>query len=133
MPADLDRVVRQLPATVFGTGCTARDYIHVDDIARAVIASPGAGVPPTLNVGTVLWPSPLALAQLRDQTSIPGSAVGDLSARGFDMESAVLNVGASRALTGHDPIELSAGLPTASGWVMEHAGLGLLVAYSGDS
>lgn len=129
----LDRVVRGLPVTVFGTGCTVRDYIHVDDIASAVIASLAAGVPHTLNVGTGVGTSLLQIVQLLEQISGRAVAVEHLPARGFDVESIVLDVGAFRALTGHEPIELTAGLTTAYGWALEHAGMCPLAASGGDS
>ena len=125
--------MRELPATVFGTGCTVRDYIHVDDIAGAVIASPAAGVPHTRNVGTWVGTSLLQIMQLLEQSSGRAVTVQHLPARGFDVEPIVLDVGAFRALTGHEPFELTAGLTTAYGWALDHAGTCPLAASGGDS
>jgi len=118
---------------VFGETGSIRDYIHVDDIASAVIASLAAGVPHALNVGTGVGTSLLQIVQLLEQISGRAVAVEHLPARGFDVESIVLDVGAFRALTGHEPIELTAGPTTAYGWALEHAGMCLLAASGGDS
>ena len=127
----IDRVVRGMPVTIFGTGQTTRDYIHVDDVAHAVSSSLSAGPPHIMNVGTGVGTSVSQIVQLLEQLSGRPVAVEYLPDRGFDVESIVLDVGAYRALTGREPIEFAYGLATAYDFAVKRAGtLGLESAAS---
>ncbi|MDA8353268.1 MAG: SDR family oxidoreductase [Firmicutes bacterium] len=48
----VDRLLHDRPLTIFGDGKQTRDYIYVDDIARANVAALDRGDGETLNIGT---------------------------------------------------------------------------------
>lgn len=100
------RYLQGLPVTVFGTRGTIRDYIHVDDIAEALIAMLDFGlVGDTYNIGTGIGTDNLQILEMlgrfaRDSDiSVPDTIICD--ARPFDVTANILD---SRKLS------------TASGW-----------------
>lgn len=54
IPAVMDRCRRDLPVRIFGDGSSRRDYIHIDDVINAIVATLHLeGVPHvTLNIGS---------------------------------------------------------------------------------
>lgn len=52
---------RENPITIWGDGSQVRDFIHVDDICRAILALADADVPQPVNLGTGI---PTSMAQL---------------------------------------------------------------------
>ncbi|GAA2726144.1 NAD-dependent epimerase/dehydratase family protein [Cellulomonas aerilata] len=119
----LEQLLQGAPVTVFGAGRSVRDYVHVDDVARAVSVSLTAAGPATLNVGTGVGTSLLQIVQLLEQITGRGITVRHEPARGFDVESIVLDVSAYRALAGHDPVGLHAGLAATYASAVEVADL----------
>lgn len=117
----VDRVARGLPVRVFGSGRVVRDYIHVDDVARAVGASIATATPHTLNIGTGVGTSVLQMVQLLEEISGRAIALDHLPSRDFDVESIVLDVATFRALVGRDPIDLTAGLTATYEWALGEA------------
>jgi UDP-glucose 4-epimerase len=111
--AFIERVVRDEPVVMFGSGRTVRDYIHIDDVARAVAASLTKQMPSPLNIGTGVGTSLLQIVSLLEDITHRRVSVEHRPARGFDVESIVLDVGGYRALTGEEPIELGAGVADA--------------------
>ena len=117
----VERVARGLPVRVFGSGRVVRDYIHVDDVARAVGASIATATPNTLNIGTGVGTSVLQMVQLLEEISGRTIALDHLPSRDFDVESIVLDVATFRALVGRDPIDFTAGLTTTYEWALREA------------
>lgn len=58
-----DRLSKGLPPVIFGDGRQTRDFVHVDDVARAIVLSVEARVSGTFNVGTGMPVSLNDLAQ----------------------------------------------------------------------
>lgn len=108
--AFIDAVLRGAPVRVFGDGQTVRDYIHVDDIGRAVAALLRKGGPEVLNIGTGVGTSLLQIHDLLEDAVGRQIPIEFLESRGFDVRSIVLDVGPMRSLTGFAPIDLPTGL-----------------------
>lgn len=103
--------------TIFGDGLSVRDYIYVDDVADAVVASLQAFGPRIINVGTGIGTSLLQLHQLFEDVLGRSLELRAMPSRGFDVGSIVLDGAAFQALTGHAPVDLRTGL----GWTIRAA------------
>jgi UDP-glucose 4-epimerase len=119
--AFLDNIVRGKPVTIFGTGRCLRDYIQVDDVARAVVASLTAGGAHTVNIGTGIGTSLLQIVEELERIAGRRIEIDFQPLRGFDVESIVLDVAPFRALTGHEPIAIAEGLADAYEWTSARA------------
>ncbi len=63
-----DRLLRGLPPIIYGDGLQTRDYVHVDDVARAFLLAATSGRAGIFNVGTGLETTVLdLLAILREE------------------------------------------------------------------
>jgi UDP-glucose 4-epimerase len=126
--AFLDKIVHGKPVTIFGTGRGLRDYIQVDDVARAVVASLTAGGAHTVNIGTGIGTSLLQIVEELERIAGRRIEIDFQPLRGFDVESIVLDVAPFRALTGHKPMGMADGLADAYAWTSAHARQPLLSA-----
>ncbi|WP_066514903.1 NAD-dependent epimerase/dehydratase family protein [Curtobacterium ammoniigenes] len=98
------------PLTIFGDGLSVRDYIYIDDVARAVTSAMRTGGPQIMNVGTGVGTSLLQLHQLFEDVLGRSLELRALPSRGFDVASIVLDSAALHALTGQPPTDLRTGL-----------------------
>jgi UDP-glucose 4-epimerase len=100
-------VLARKPITVFGTRGTVRDYIHVDDVAGAVLAALDHGVPGSVyNVGTGIGLDNMDILDLiRHEAEPAGFPVQcDLApARPADVSSNVLDASALERVSGWRP------------------------------
>lgn len=115
----LDRALRRVPIEIWGDGSVVRDYIHVEDVARAFVrAVEHEGPPCVLNVGSGQGHS---LNDLLDRLeSLLGRAIERhyLPARGIDVPSNVLDIARARDELGWAPeIALDAGLARTLEWM----------------
>lgn len=101
------------PIRVFGTGAAVRDYIHVDDVARAIELAVGVDLPPLMNVGSGVGHSVSDLIQLLAAVSGRTPNVEHVASRPFDLDAVVLDVSMFRSLQFQPPIPLEEGLADA--------------------
>lgn len=120
----LDRALRRVPIEIWGDGSVVRDYIHVEDVARAfVLAVAHEGPPCVLNVGSGQGHSLNDLLERLE--SLLGHAIDRryLPARGIDVPSNVLDIARARAELGWAPeISLDAGLARTLEWMRGQGG-----------
>jgi len=107
----LDRMERGLPLPIWGDGLQVRDYVHVDDVADAVIelaALPGG--PGVVNVGSGQGHTLLELIKILEAVTGIEPLLEFSATRGFDVRSNVLDVGLLRSLIDVAPIRLEDGV-----------------------
>jgi len=92
------RAINGTPLEIWGDGTTTRDYVHVDDVVRALIMAAGyEGAERLFNIGTGRGTSLAQLVDLlRERTPWP-VAVNYGPTRGFDVPENVLDVGRARS------------------------------------
>jgi UDP-glucose 4-epimerase len=88
----------RMPLEIWGDGTTTRDYVHVDDVVKALmISAEYDGAERVFNIGTGRGTSLAQLVDLlRERTPWP-VAVNSGAARGFDVPENVLDVGRARS------------------------------------
>lgn len=108
------------PLTVYGDPATARDYVAVDDVARALARLHGApAAPAVVNVGSGRATS-LAevLDVVRDVVARPDLEVRHEPARSFDVRATWLDVSLAREALGWAPrVSLPAGVTAMWDWL----------------
>src|SRR5207244_13063092 len=115
----LERLARDEPTEIFGTGQQARDFVHVADVARAVLAAVGhqGGV---FNVGTGVATTVEELHRLCREVAGSEREPDYASARAGDLERSVLDVSRAREQLGWAPeLDLRAGLAQTWAWLRE--------------
>jgi UDP-glucose 4-epimerase len=92
------KAINGTPIEVWGDGTTTRDYVHVDDVVRALIMAAGyEGVERLFNIGTGRGTSLAQLVDLlRERMPMP-VAVEYGAARCFDVPENVLDVDRARS------------------------------------
>ncbi|MDQ6634587.1 MAG: GDP-mannose 4,6-dehydratase [Gemmatimonadota bacterium] len=119
-----NRVLEQKPLTVFGDGRQTRDYVYVEDVARANVLAADIALPPmagvdsrSFNIGTSVETSVLELARLIGEVAGRRSVVEHAVARpGEQLRSAVEIVKAARGLGWRPEVPLAEGLRRAFEW-----------------
>jgi UDP-glucose 4-epimerase len=107
----LSRIARGLPITVWGDGSSVRDYIHVDDVASAILALCDAPVEPCLvNLGTGVGTSLKQLLVLMSEATERTVDVRWEASRGFDVPANVLDISRLRTLIDFQPMPLHEGI-----------------------
>lgn len=96
---------------VFGAGDKVRDYVFIDDIARAVTALLAQESDATLlNVGSGVGHSVLDLVKLVESTTGHEIGIQYRESRTFDVASIVLNIERISNLIGYHPTDIHTGL-----------------------
>lgn len=114
----LDRIARREPITMFGDGSVIRDFIHVADIAEAILRLGGAPpVPAIVNVGSGVGTSLRALVDLMEHVTGRFVEVVYERERPFDAPRNVLDVTRMRELIGLEPQTLEQGLRRTWGYI----------------
>jgi UDP-glucose 4-epimerase len=106
----VDALYRAYPITIFGDGRNVRDYIHVSDVASAVVSAVITDGPLVANVATGIGTSTLQLISHLEEISGRSLEVNFLPARPYDVDAIVLDAAAYRAMVGHEPRPLADGL-----------------------
>ena len=109
------------PIEIWGDGSVTRDYIHVDDVAKAaVLAADYTGTESVFNIGTGLGTS------LNDLVSMLEDELGNLidcrylPARNFDIPVNVLSNDLAKLCMGWTPsISMEEGIARTSKWMRE--------------
>jgi UDP-glucose 4-epimerase len=92
------KAIGRMPLEIWGDGTTTRDYVHVDDVVKAlVMAAKYEGAERLFNIGTGRGTSLAELVDLlRERTPWP-VAISYGAARSFDVPENVLDVGRARS------------------------------------
>lgn len=98
----ITRLLQHQPITVFGDGEQERDFVHVQDVADAVVASLEAA-PGTYNVGSGRGTTVNALAGMITARLAPGADVAHGPAHGSELRYSVADISAARAALGYAP------------------------------
>jgi UDP-glucose 4-epimerase len=108
----VDRALNGTPIEIWGDGTTTRDYVHVDDVVNALVASLShQGTARLFNIGTGRGVSLNQLVELVRVRTKTGCSIEYKAARGFDVQTNVLNVSRARhELSWVPTITLEAGL-----------------------
>ena len=110
------RCLRQQPVTIFGNRGTTRDYIHVDDIATALLALLDKGlVGDTYNIGTCIGTDNQQVidyvGSMAEYSGITAPQVEINPSRPFDVKANILDTKKLELATGWRPnIELREGI-----------------------
>ena len=108
--------LRKQPVTIFGKRGTTRDYIHVDDIAAALLALLDKGlVGDTYNIGTGIGTDNQQIIDLvacmAEHSGIAAPKVEIKPSRPFDVKANVLDASKLELITGWQPrIDLREGI-----------------------
>lgn len=97
-------ILQGKPLTIFGGDTVVRDYLHVDDLARGIVAALDAGhVAASYNVGSGVGHSTNAVLAMIDGHARASGLVAEVAhkpARPFDVSVNVLDCGRLEAETG---------------------------------
>lgn len=117
--------LHQKPVTIFGERGTTRDYIHVEDIATALLALLDKGlVGDTYNIGTGIGTDNRQIIDLvaimADHSGIAAPQVEIMPSRPFDVKSNVLDASKLELVTGWQPsIDLHEGIQRCWGYMLD--------------
>lgn len=107
----LDRALREESVEVWGDGSVVRDYIHVEDLCRAIAHLLDSRVEnQVVNIGSGVGHSLLEVVGLVEQSIGSKVSLSFKEARAVDTPRAVLDVSRMRELGVPDPRSLEAGL-----------------------
>lgn len=111
LAAFLDAALTGVPVPVFGQGRAVRDFVHVDDVVRAIAAlRPEAGGPQVVNVGAGVGHSVASIRQMVERVSGARLNIEDRPWRPFDVARIVLDVSLLRGLMPWEPCDLEIGI-----------------------
>ena len=109
--AFLTAVSNGKPVHVFGDGSMVRDYVHVTDLARAVVElAQISGGPRVVNVGSGVGHTVLDVVNIVSAVTGVPLAVRHAPDRGFDVRSVVLDIGLLSSLITWNPISFEDGI-----------------------
>lgn len=109
----LDRVAGGMPICMYGDGGNVRDYVHVDDVSRAVVSlmpRAASANPEVVNVGSGKGNTTLELLELVERTLGRRAEVIRKPARRFDVREVVLDIARLRSLVPYAPLDLEEGV-----------------------
>ena len=96
---------------VFGRGRAVRDFVHVDDVVRALLAlRPEPGGPRVVNVGVGVGHSVAAVREAVERVAGGRLNIEDLPWRSFDVQHIVLDVSLLHTLMSWEPRDLATGI-----------------------
>jgi UDP-glucose 4-epimerase len=117
--------LHQQPVTIFGERGTKRDYIHVEDIATAILAILDKGmIGDTYNIGTGIGTDNLQIidlvASMAEYSGIAAPKVDIKPSRPFDVKANVLDNSKIKFLTGWQPrIDLREGIQRCWNYMLD--------------
>ncbi|MBI4996378.1 MAG: NAD-dependent epimerase/dehydratase family protein [Rhodocyclales bacterium] len=104
------------PFQLYGDGENVRDYIHVDDVARAVVSAIGQDESVVMNIGTGKGTSINELIAIIESLARRKLTIARIPDRGIDVKRNVLDSSRARTRLGWSPqIELADGLRSVIG------------------
>lgn len=116
----LNRAIRNEPIVIWGDGTVVRDYIHVEDVARAFIRVARHDGPHTIfNIGTGSGTSLLSLLEVIETLLGRPLVRQHLAGRTFDVPMNVLDIGRAREWLNWQPeISFVDGVRRTLVWLM---------------
>jgi UDP-glucose 4-epimerase len=119
----IERILAGQPATIFGDGSRVRDFVHVEDVARAHLAAgalaPTSGSWQVFNVGTGLGTSILSLWRALARISGTSASPVHEPARLGEAGRSVLDPTRARHVLGWEPLmALGPGLERRWAWFL---------------
>ncbi|MFN2400350.1 MAG: NAD-dependent epimerase/dehydratase family protein [Gemmatimonadaceae bacterium] len=119
-----DRLLDKTQLKVFGDGKQTRDYVNVQDVARANLLAAEAELPPAttldsraFNIGTGVETSVLELADLLSRAAGTNTGVEHAPARPGEQRRSAVGIGkASRVLKWRPELDLGSGLQVTFDW-----------------
>ena len=119
IPAFIARALRGQPLQVWGDGSVVRDYLHVDDVARAlVLAGRSARAGGVYNIGSGVGHSLNEIVAGLERALGQRIPVEHLDGRAFDVPASVLDVSlAARELGWRPAVPLDEGLRRTVRWM----------------
>lgn len=119
----LDKAMRREPIHIWGDGSVVRDFIHVDDVVRALVCAGGSRSPSRVfNVGSGQGLSVRdLLTQIEQVLGRPIDRVYE-PARRFDVPASVLDIRRAAAEWGWQPaVDIGTGLVRTLAWLESSA------------
>jgi UDP-glucose 4-epimerase len=118
------RILDNRPLTVFGNGLQTRDYVYVDDVARAVWLAATKPLPEKgrldargFNIGTGMGTSVLEIARLLQETARSGVPIEMAPPRPGEQQESFVNADKAGELLGWAPqVTLAEGLAKTYKW-----------------
>ena len=118
------RILDNRPLTVFGDGLQTRDYVYVDDVARAVWLASTKPLPEAgrldargFNIGTGMGTSVLEIARLLQETARSNVPIEHAPARPGEQQESFVNADKAGELLGWTPqVTLAEGLAKTYKW-----------------
>jgi UDP-glucose 4-epimerase len=105
------------PTTIYGDGEQARDFVHVDDVVRAVLAALDERRPGVLNIGTGKATSVNKLYEACRLVTGVGAVPASASARPGEVRRSVIDPGRAKAALGWSAsVSLEDGLAATWAW-----------------
>lgn len=122
--AFVDAALAQREVEIWGDGSVVRDFLHVEDVARAFVCALGySGSERIFNIGSGRGCSLLELLALMERALGSPIARRHLPARAFDVPSNVLDIArARRELSWQPKISLEQGIERTVAWARTSAG-----------
>jgi UDP-glucose 4-epimerase len=124
IPVAFDRVRSDRPLTIYGD--TVRDFIHVRDVATALVTAVDGPVRGPLNVGSGIGISVSQLLIMIEEVAKKRPHVEQLPLRDFDVPHAVLDITRLRSLGWTPATDLDDGLRQTWRWLETTAQGGLV-------
>ena len=109
------------PCKIFGTGAQTRDFVYVDDVARAFALAAGRGDGYMVNIGTGVETSVNELHAAM-AAAVPGAAAAvHAPARAGELDRSALSISRAGAVLGWVPeVDLAEGCRRVLAWFREH-------------
>lgn len=118
----LGRILHNQPLTVWGDGSVVRDFVYVEDAARAFALAAASSIPAAvLNIGSGVGASLKRIIELLQTTTGRPVEVRYLAGRVFDVPCSILDIGLARRMLGWRPaVDMEEGLRKTWDWVREN-------------
>lgn len=119
IPIFADRLLRRKPLTIYGDGEQTRDFVSVDDVARAnLLAARSSGVAGAFNIASGVATTINRLAAMMSEMSDVEATIEHTEARKGEVRDSQADISAARATLGYEPkVALSEGLLEYMNWI----------------
>jgi UDP-glucose 4-epimerase len=118
IPIFADRLLRRKPLTIYGDGEQTRDFVSVDDVARAnLLAARSRGVSGAFNIASGVATTINRLASMMSEMSDGETTIEHTEARKGEVRDSQADISAARATLGYEPrVALAPGLLEYMHW-----------------
>ena len=118
IPIFADRLLSRKPLTIYGDGEQTRDFVSVDDVARAnLLAARSRGVSGAFNIASGVATTINRLATMMSEMSDGEATIEHVEARKGEVRDSQADISAARATLGYEPrVALTHGLLEYMNW-----------------